>query len=111
MAKYSYRIVKTKWTKQHNIAFLTGIKINGIDDVGLVNKITNIITGQMNLNMRSISFESEDGIFEGNIMIYVHDTSELDDLISRLGALDGILSVERYDTEDKNNDQVVTARK
>lgn len=111
MAKYSYRIVKTKWTKQHNIAFLTGIKINGIDDVGLVNKITNIITGQMNLNMRSISFESEDGIFEGNIMIYVHDTSELDDLNSRLSALDGILSVERYDAEDKNSDQVATARK
>jgi guanosine-3',5'-bis(diphosphate) 3'-pyrophosphohydrolase len=111
MAKYSYRIVKTKWTKQHNIAFLTGIKINGIDDVGLVNKITNIITGQMNLNMRSISFESEDGIFEGNIMIYVHDTSELDDLNSRLSALDGILSVERYDAEDKNSDQVASARK
>jgi GTP pyrophosphokinase len=111
MAKYSYRIVKTKWTKQHNIAFLTGIKINGIDDVGLVNKITNVITGQMNLNMRSVSFDSEDGIFEGNIMIYVHDTSELDDLIARLTSLDGILSVERYDTEDKNSDQVATARK
>jgi hypothetical protein len=44
-------------------------------------------------------------------MIYVHDTSELDDLIARLSSLDGILSVERYDAEDKNNDQVVTARK
>ncbi|MFN8308490.1 MAG: bifunctional (p)ppGpp synthetase/guanosine-3',5'-bis(diphosphate) 3'-pyrophosphohydrolase [Chitinophagales bacterium] len=101
MAKYSYRIVKTKWTKQHNIAFLTGIKINGIDDVGLVNKITNVITGQMNLNMRSVSFDSEDGIFEGNIMVYVHDTTELDDLISRLSSLEGILSVERYDTESR----------
>ena len=111
MAKYSYRIVKTKWTKQHNIAFLTGIKINGIDDVGLVNKITNVITGQMNLNMRSVSFDSEDGIFEGNIMIYVHDTTELDDLISRLTSLDGILSVERFDTEDKNSDQVLSSRK
>ena len=111
MAKYSYRIVKTKWTKQHNIAFLTGIKINGIDDVGLVNKITNVITGQMNLNMRSVSFESEDGIFEGNIMVYVHDTIELDDLIARLASLEGILSVERYDTEDKNSDQVLSARK
>jgi GTP pyrophosphokinase len=61
--------------------------------------------------MRSVSFDSEDGIFEGNIMIYVHDTSELDDLIARLTSLDGILSVERYDTEDKNSDQVATARK
>ena len=111
MAKYSYRVVKTKWTKQHNLAFLTGIKINGIDDVGLVNKITNVITGQMNLNMRSVSFDSEDGIFEGNIMIYVHDTSELDDLIARLTALEGILSVERFDTEDKNIDQVASIKR
>ena len=101
MAKYSYRIIKTKWTKQHNIAFLTGIKINGIDDVGLVNKITNIITGQMNLNMRSISFDSEDGVFEGKIMIYVHDTDELNELSEKLQELDGILSVERFDAEDQ----------
>jgi GTP pyrophosphokinase len=101
MAKYSYRIVKTKWTKQHNIAFLTGIKVSGIDDVGLVNKITNVITGQMNLNMRSISFESEEGIFEGKIMIYVHDTTELDDLCEKLLELDGILSVERFEAEEK----------
>jgi GTP pyrophosphokinase len=67
----------------------------------LVNKITNVITGQMNLNMRSVSFESEDGIFEGNIMVYVHDTNELDDLIGRMSALDGVLSVERFETEDK----------
>jgi len=100
MSKYAYRIIKTRWTKQHEIAFLTGIKLTGIDDVGLVNKITNIITGQMNLNMRSISFESIDGVFEGKIMVYVHDTEELEDLASRLTALDGILDVSRFDTED-----------
>lgn len=100
MSKYAYRIIKTRWTKQHEIAFLTGIKLTGIDDVGLVNKITNIITGQMNLNMRSISFESEDGVFSGKIMVYVHDTEELEDLSSRLSALEGILDVSRFDTED-----------
>jgi GTP pyrophosphokinase len=100
MAKYSYRIVKTKWTKQHQIAFLTGIHISGIDDVGLVNKITNIITGQLNLNMRSISFDSNDGIFEGRIMVYVHDTEELEVLTSKLEGLDGVLSVNRFDSEE-----------
>jgi GTP pyrophosphokinase len=100
MSKYAYRIIKTRWTKQHEIAFLTGIKLTGIDDVGLVNKITNIITGQMNLNMRSLSFDSEDGVFSGKIMVYVHDTEELEDLVSRLNALDGILDVSRFDTED-----------
>jgi GTP pyrophosphokinase len=101
MSKYAYRIIKTKWTKQHEIAFLTGIKLTGIDDVGLVNKITNIITGQMNLNMRSISFDSKDGVFEGRIMVYVHDTNELEDLTARLTALDGILEVNRFDSEDE----------
>lgn len=100
MSKYAYRIIKTKWTKQHEIAFLTGIKLTGLDDVGLVNKITNIITGQMNLNMRSLSFDSSDGVFEGRIMVYVHDTEELEDLVSRLTSLDGILEVERFDSED-----------
>lgn len=100
MSKYAYRIIKTKWTQQHEIAFLTGIKLTGLDDVGLVNKITNIITGQMNLNMRSISFDSSDGVFEGRIMVYVHDTEELEDLVSRLTALNGILEVERFDSED-----------
>lgn len=100
MSRYAYRIIKTRWTKQHEIAFLTGIKLTGLDDVGLVNKITNIITGQMNLNMRSLSFDSEDGIFEGKIMVYVHDTAELEDLTHRLNSLDGILEVGRFDSED-----------
>ncbi|MBS1613143.1 MAG: bifunctional (p)ppGpp synthetase/guanosine-3',5'-bis(diphosphate) 3'-pyrophosphohydrolase [Bacteroidetes bacterium] len=100
MSKYAYRIIKTRWTKQHEIAFLTGIKLTGLDDVGLVNKITNIITGQMNLNMRSLSFDSVDGVFEGKIMVYVHDTEELEELNSRLTALDGILEVSRFDSED-----------
>jgi GTP pyrophosphokinase len=101
MSKYAYRIVKTKWTKQHEIAFLTGIKLTGIDDVGLVNKITNIITGKMNLNMRSISFDSSDGVFEGKIMVYVHDTEELEDLTEQLTSLEGILDVSRFDSEDE----------
>ncbi|MES2621341.1 MAG: bifunctional (p)ppGpp synthetase/guanosine-3',5'-bis(diphosphate) 3'-pyrophosphohydrolase [Bacteroidota bacterium] len=101
MSKYAYRIVKTRWTKEHEIAFLTGIKLTGIDDVGLVNKITNVITGQMNLNMRSLSFESTDGVFEGKIMVYVHDTTELEDLTSRLNELEGILDVSRFDSEDE----------
>ncbi len=101
MGKYSYRVIKTRWTNSHNIAFLTGIKISGIDDVGLVNKITNIITGQLNLNMRSISFEGAEGLFEGRIMVYVNDTEELEDLISRLQSLDGVLEVTRFEEADK----------
>ena len=95
MSNYGYRIVKTKWTKSHEISFLTEIKITGIDDVGVMNKITNIISADLRLNMRSLSIESQDGIFEGVINIFVNDTDQLENLMDALKRLDGILSVSR----------------
>ena len=95
MSNYGYRIVKTKWTRQHGIAFLTEVKVSGLDDVGIMNKITQIISGDLMLNMQSLSIDSKDGIFEGVIMVYVNNTEELDKLIDRLKSIDGILSVNR----------------
>lgn len=103
MSKYDYRIVRTKWNKQHEIAFLTGVKLNGIDDVGVINKLTNIITGQLKLNMRSISFDTDDGIFEGKIMVYVHNIEQLDKLIDELSKQQGIFSVSRIDENEMKN--------
>lgn len=102
MSKYDYRIVRTKWNKQHEIAFLTGVKLNGIDDVGVINKLTNIITGQLKLNMRSISFDTDDGIFEGKIMVYVHNIEQLDKLIEELSNQKGIFSVSRIAESELN---------
>src|ERR1051325_3703125 len=62
MSNYGYRIIKTRWNKAHEISFLTELKVSGIDDVGVMQKITNIISGEMKLNMRSISFDTKDGI-------------------------------------------------
>jgi GTP pyrophosphokinase len=84
MSNFSYRIVKARWTSSAQIAFLAGIRVNGIDDVGIVNNITRIISNELNVNMRSISFDSNDGVFEGNIMVFVHDTTHLTDLISKI---------------------------
>lgn len=95
MSNYGYRIVKTKWTRQHGIAFLTEVKVSGLDDVGIMNKITQIISGDLKLNMQSLSIDSKDGIFEGLIKVYVNNTEELDRLIDRLKSIDGILSVNR----------------
>lgn len=95
MSNYGYRIIKTKWNKDHAIAFLTELKLSGIDDVGVMNKITNIISSELKINMRSISIESKDGIFEGVITVFVQDTDQLDNLIKRLKGLDGILSISR----------------
>ena len=100
MANYGHRIVKTKWAKNKEISFLTGLKITGLDDVGVVSKITNLISGELKININALTIEAREGIFEGNIKLYVHDKEELDELVENLKNLPGIQAVERYDTEN-----------
>jgi GTP pyrophosphokinase len=99
MANFGHRIVKTKWAKNKEISFLTGLKIVGLDDVGVVNKITNLISGELRINIAALTIEAKEGVFEGNIKLYVHDKEELDELVQSLLALPGIEKVDRYDTE------------
>ena len=99
LSNYGHRIVKTKWAKNKEISFLTGLRIIGMDDVGIVNKITNIISGDMRINISAITIESTEGLFEGTIKLFVHDKEELDELVTRLKTLKGIHSVERFETE------------
>jgi GTP pyrophosphokinase len=99
MANYGHRIVKTKWAKNNEISFLTGLRIIGMDDVGVVNKITTIISGDLRINISAITIESKEGVFEGTIKLFVHDKEELDELVNRLKSLNGIQSVERFETE------------
>lgn len=98
MSKYAYRIVQAKWTEQKQLAFLAGIRITGADDVGVVNNITRVISNELKVNMRSISIDSKDGLFEGTIMLFVYDTEHLKKLMGKLGSVQGILSVTRIDT-------------
>jgi len=100
LANYGHRIVKTKWAKNKEISFLTGVRITGLDDVGVIQKITNIISGELKMNMRSLSIDSKDGIFEGTIMVYVHDREELNSFCSRLGALEGVSKIERIENNE-----------
>jgi GTP pyrophosphokinase len=99
MSNYAYRIVKARWTSQQKIAFLAGIKVTGIDDLGLVNNITRLISAELNVNMRSISFDSNDGIFEGTIMVYVHDTKHLTKLIGKIKSIEGVINISRIDSD------------
>jgi len=100
LANYGHRVVKTKWAKNKEISFLTGVKIVGMDDVGVVNKITNLISGELKINIAALTIEANEGLFKGNIRLYVHDKEELDNLVQNLLKLPGIESVERYDMED-----------
>jgi GTP pyrophosphokinase len=99
MSNYAYRIVKARWMNQQQLAFMAGIRVNGIDDVGIVNNITRIISNELNVNMRSISFDSQDGVFEGNIMVFVHDTNHLTSLMTNIKQVKGVTSVLRMDSK------------
>ncbi len=102
LAHYSHRVVKTKWAKNKEISFLSGVQITGLDDVGIIQRITNVISGDLQMNMRSMSIESKDGVFEGTFMVFVHDREELDNLCEKLAALKSINKVERLDTNELN---------
>ena len=80
--------------------FVAGIKFIGIDDVGLLNELTTIISQEENVNMKSLNFNSDDGIFEGEIMLYVYDKNHLDNLIEKLQDIESILTVERTENSD-----------
>jgi guanosine-3',5'-bis(diphosphate) 3'-pyrophosphohydrolase len=102
LANYGHRVVKTKWAKNKEISFLSGVHLVGLDDVGVIQKITNIISGELKMNMRSMSIDSRDGVFDGTIMVYVHDRDELDNLCARLGELEGINKVERLEVQEED---------
>ena len=99
MANYGHRVVKTKWARNKEISFLTGLNIVGLDDVGVIHKITNLISGELRLNINAMTIEAKEGLFYGNVKIYVHDKDELDELVERLKQLPGIETVDRYDAE------------
>ena len=102
ISKYGYKIVRTKWTKQHQITFLTGLKITGIDDVGVMFKITNVISGIEKINMQSITIDTNDGLFEGIIKVFVKDTQQLQDLMNSMKDLEGILTVTRFEENSES---------
>jgi GTP pyrophosphokinase len=95
MSKFAYRTVRARWRSQALNEYLIGIRFKGIDDIGIVKGVTDVVSGDMQVNMRSISFESNAGVFEGKIMVYVYDTEHLDKLIHNLAKVSGVHTVER----------------
>jgi len=97
-SRYSYRIIGAKWTgSAKSTAFQVVLKITGFDSVGIVNKISDVISKNMKINMRSISIDSNEGMFEGHVKVLVPAKSHLDMLIARLSKIEGVLKVTRYE--------------
>ena len=97
LSKYAYRVMKARWASKAAVQFEVTLVFNGIDDVGLVNAVTKVISDDMHVNMRAISFESKDGTFEGRVKVLVHDTEHLEQLRAKLLNVNGVWSVERGD--------------
>ena len=100
LSNHGNRVVKAKWTSQHEVAFLTGLKIRGTDRVGLINDISKIISDELKVNMSSLSIHTDSGIFEGEIMLYVNDTRHLEQLIHKLEKVEGVVKVSRFDSKE-----------
>jgi guanosine-3',5'-bis(diphosphate) 3'-pyrophosphohydrolase len=92
---FAYRIVDCKWTQLNNIEFDCLVEIKGIDSVGLVNKITNIISSHMNVNMKLVNFNTDDGLFYGRINLSVKNNVHLEKLMKQILRIDGVNSVNR----------------
>lgn len=98
LANHGNRVIKAKWTSQHEVAFLTGLRIIGTDRVGLINDVSKVISEELKVNMSSLSFKTDHGIFNGEIMLYVNDTRHLEVLIGKLEKVEGVVQVNRFDS-------------
>jgi len=96
-SNYAYRVIKAKWQSQKDKEFLATVIFKGIDDLGLVHNITQTISSDLNVNMKAISFESNDGVFDGKVSVFVYDADHLNNLMNRLRRVEGVLTVERGD--------------
>jgi GTP pyrophosphokinase len=100
MSRHGHRVIKAKWTSQKKVAFLAGVKLIGTDRIGIINDITTIISNELKVNIRSVSIDTDSGIFEGRIMLYINDTIHLELLINKLRKVNGIVKVIRFDTKE-----------
>lgn len=104
LSNHGNRIVKAKWQSEQQNAFLAGLRIIGTDRVGLMRDVTDIISSELKVNMRSISIDTETGIFDGQIRVYINNTSHLDQLIAKLEKVQGVMRVTRFESvEEKGN--------
>jgi GTP pyrophosphokinase len=99
MSQYGYRIIPTQWrTDGYNKKFEAKLSVSGIDDVGIVSRITDIISKDMEVNMKSINIRgNDDGTFEGQLEVFLHDLEHLEQLIEKLRGTHQYIQVKRMD--------------
>lgn len=102
MTNYGSRIVEAEWATHKLMSFLSVIKLNGIDRIGMLSEVARHISEEHAVNMRTVHFETHDGIFEGIIHLYVPNAEELNNLILKLSKIKGVGAVTRLERSENN---------
>jgi GTP pyrophosphokinase len=98
ISKYGYRVVKTRWKSGGKEAIFTvEVNIQGENDPNILNNISNVLTKDLKINVRSMSFDTESGIFKGRLKITIRDTAHLESLMGRLASIKGVFKVSRIE--------------
>ncbi|MGB0837577.1 MAG: RelA/SpoT family protein [Flavobacteriaceae bacterium] len=95
-SNYAYRIIKATWVDSSQKEFKVGLKITGLDNVGIVNNLTKVISSNMNVNIHNIHFEGVKGLFQGELTVSVKNTQQLNRLIQQIEKIEGVKSVKRF---------------
>jgi GTP pyrophosphokinase len=99
LSRFGYRVVKARWTQvEKGTFFPVTLQITGVDDLGIVSNISDVISKDLQVNMRSISIDSNDGMFEGSITLFVKDTQHLEAMIRKLKKVKGVMNIRRLDS-------------
>jgi GTP pyrophosphokinase len=97
MASEGDRIITAKWKQFKILSYLSQILIKGFDRIGIVTEITGIISNDHNINMRTVHFDTNEGVFTGELDLYVHNAADVENIISKLNKIKGVESVERIE--------------
>jgi GTP pyrophosphokinase len=98
ISRFGYRVVKARWARTGKETFFpVTLQVTGLDDLGIVSNISDVISKDLQVNMRSISIDSHDGLFEGSITLFVKDTQHLEALIRKLRKVKGVMNIRRLE--------------
>jgi GTP pyrophosphokinase len=101
-SKFGDRIISVKWSVTKKLSFLVKLRIEGVDSMGIVHKITSIISKEANVNMKAINIDTKDELFFGEIQLFIHDVEDLQSLIKQLKKIKGVNNVIRVDNDEND---------
>ena len=101
---FGNRLIAVQWQTGKALVFPVNIYVKGLDEIGVLNKLTEVISQQLNVNIHKLTIESNEGIFESRIQLYVHDVDDVNTICNNLKKIDNIKKVTRIENFDAPTD-------